>query len=209
MLSGLDKAASHEGDGHYAKTANFLTGGHVNKTTGKDISAGGISVDQLAAQKVGDQTPLPSLELGIDPVVSGTDNNVGYTRLYASYISWRGPNLPVAREINPRSVYDRLFGPKDAQGRPVSDGTASDDARSLLDMALDDARDSAGRVGRDDLAKMDEYLEAVRSVEKRVRVRLAAGRAPLAADNARRRRWRRRPTSRRTTMPSTSGSCST
>jgi hypothetical protein len=168
VLSGLDKAASHEGDGHYAKTANFLTGAHVNKTTGKDISAGGISVDQLAAQQVGDQTPLPSLELGIDPVVSGTDNNVGYTRLYASYISWRGPNLPVAREINPRSAYDRLFGPKDAQGRPITDGTASDDARSLLDMALEDANTLRGRVGRDDLAKVDEYLEAVRSVEKRV-----------------------------------------
>lgn len=168
VLSGLDKAASHEGDGHYAKTANFLTGAHVNKTTGKDISAGGTSVDQLAAQAVGDNTPLPSLELGIDPVVSGTDTNVGYTRLYASYISWRGPSLPVAREINPRAAYDRLFGPKDAQGRPLDEGVASDDTRSLLDLALDDARNLRGKVGRDDLAKVDEYLEAVRSVEKRV-----------------------------------------
>jgi hypothetical protein len=176
VLSGLDKAASHEGDGHYAKTANFLTGAHVNKTTGKDISAGGISVDQLAALRVGDQTPLPSLELGIDPVVSGTDNNVGYTRLYASYISWRGPNLPVAREINPRSVYDRLFGPKDAAGRPVSDGSAADDTASLLDMALEDANTLRGRVGRDDLAKVDEYLEAVRSVEKRVQFTAQQGR---------------------------------
>ena len=67
VLSGLDKAASHSGDGHYAKTANFLTGAHVNKTTGSDISAGGISIDQLAAQKLGDATPLPSLELAIDP----------------------------------------------------------------------------------------------------------------------------------------------
>ena len=67
MLSGLDKADSRAGDGHYAKTANFLTGMQVTKTTGKEISCGGISVDQLAAQHIGHHTPLPSLELGIDP----------------------------------------------------------------------------------------------------------------------------------------------
>ena len=161
-----DKAASHEGDGHYAKTANFLTGEHVNKTTGKDISAGGISVDQLAAQKSGDTTPLPSLELGIDPVVSGIDSNVGYTRLYASYISWRGPGVPVAREISPRAVFDRLFGPKDAQGRPTTSTRADD--RRLLDLALEDATDLRKRLGRDDQLKVDEYLDAVRAVEKRV-----------------------------------------
>ncbi len=166
VLSGLDKAASHEGDGHYAKTANFLTGAHVNKTTGKDISAGGISIDQLAAQKLGDSTPLPSLELGIDPVVSGIDSNVGYTRLYASYISWRGPGLPVAREINPRAAYDRLFGQKNAQGRPTTSNRADD--QSLLDSALEDANDLRKRLGRDDQIKVDEYLEAVRAVEKRV-----------------------------------------
>ncbi len=166
VLSGLDKAASHEGDGHYAKTANFLTGAHVNKTTGKDISAGGISIDQLAAQRNGDATPLPSLEVGIDPVVSGIDSNVGYTRLYASYISWRGPGIPVAREIGPRAVFDRLFGPKDAQGRPTTSTRADD--RSLLDLALEDATDLRKKLGRDDQLKVDEYLEAVRAVEKRV-----------------------------------------
>jgi len=166
VLSGLDKAASHEGDGHYAKTANFLTGAHVNKTTGRDISAGGISIDQLAAQKYGDATPLPSMELGIDPVVSGIDNNVGYTRLYASYISWRAPNLPVAREINPRAAYDRLFGAKDANGRPTP--THADDDCRLLDMALEDAGALRRKLGRDDQVKVDEYLEAVRAVEKQV-----------------------------------------
>jgi len=72
VLSGLDKKHSHGGDGHYAKTANFLTGMPVAKTTGKDISSGGISIDQLLAQHVGGQTPLPSLELGTEPVISGS-----------------------------------------------------------------------------------------------------------------------------------------
>lgn len=163
VLTGLDKAKSHEGDGHYAKDANFLTGLHVNKTDGRDISAGGISMDQLAAQQLGSQTPLPSLELGVDPVDSGVDTNVGYTRLYACYVSWRAPNIPVAKELNPRAVYDRLFGAKDGSRK-----SASDDDRSLLDLALDDAHDLRRKLGRDDQVKMDEYLESVRSVEKQI-----------------------------------------
>jgi hypothetical protein len=168
VLSGLDKKNSHEGDGHYAKTANFLTGLHVNKTIGRDISAGGTSMDQIAAQKVGTTTPLPSLELGIDPIVSGVDANVGYTRLYASYIAWRAPNVPVAREINPRAVYERLFGAKDANGKPIAKTDSADDDRSLLDAALGDAKDLRGRLGRDDQVKMDEYLESVRAVERQI-----------------------------------------
>ena len=167
VLSGLDKANSRRGDGHYAKTANFLTGEPVTKTTGKDISAGGISIDQLAAQELGHLTPLPSLELGIDPVISGIDSNVGFTRLYGSYISWRTPTLPVAKEINPRFVYERLFGDKDANGREVRT-LRDDDKRSLLDLALQDAKDLRRKLGRDDQIKLDEYLESVHAVEKRI-----------------------------------------
>src|ERR1051325_6197610 len=100
VFSGLDKKHSHQGDGHYEKTANYLTGLPVRKTPGKDINVGGISIDQLAAQQIGKPTPLPSLELGIDPVVSGIDSVVGYTRLYGCYISWRSPSTPIAKEIN-------------------------------------------------------------------------------------------------------------
>lgn len=167
VLSGLDKAASHRGDGHYAKTANFLTGEPVTKTTGKDISAGGISMDQLAASKLGHLTPLPSLELGIDPVISGIDSNVGYTRLYGSYISWRTPTVPVAKEINPRFVYERLFGAKDEDGREIRK-KRDEDRLNLLDLALDDATRLRGQLGRDDQVKLDEYLESVRAVEKRI-----------------------------------------
>jgi hypothetical protein len=162
VLSGLDKAQSRGGDGHYAKTANFLTGLHVQKTIGKDINVGSASVDQVIAQKFGDQTPLPSLELGIDPVISGTDSVVGYTRLYGSYISWRAAGAPLAKEINPRMVYERLFGAKDASAR------GRDDDRSLLDLTLEDARNLRGRLGRDDLFKLDEYLDAIRAVERRL-----------------------------------------
>jgi len=89
VFSGLDKKHSHGGDGHYAKTANYLTGLLVRKTAGKDINVGSASIDQHVAQKIGHLTPLPSMELGIDPVISGIDSVVGYTRLYGCYISWR------------------------------------------------------------------------------------------------------------------------
>ncbi|MFP6582884.1 MAG: DUF1552 domain-containing protein [Candidatus Hydrogenedentota bacterium] len=167
VLSGLDKAASRRGDGHYAKTGNFLTGEPVVKTTGKDISAGGISLDQLVAKHRGHLTPLPSMELAIEPVISGIDSNVGFTRLYGSYISWRSATLPVAREINPRFVYDRLFGAKNADGREIR-RHQQEDFQSLLDMALDDAHRIRAKVGRDDQIKLDEYLDSVRAVEKRI-----------------------------------------
>jgi len=168
VFSGLDKAASRRGDGHYAKTANYLTGEPVNKTTGKDISAGGISMDQLAAKHMGNLTPLPSLELGTDPVISGIDSNVGYTRLYGSYISWRNAHLPVAKEINPRFVYERLFGDKDVGGDMHKSLRRREDFASLLDYVLEDARQLRRVLGRDDQVKLDEYLESVRAVERRI-----------------------------------------
>jgi hypothetical protein len=163
ILSGLDKKHSHGGDGHYAKTANFLTGMPVAKTTGKDISSGGVSVDQLIASHLGKQTPLPSLELGTEPVISGIDSNVGYTRLYGSHISWQTPTRPVAKDINPRVVYERLFG----KGLR-SEKRDTQSFQNLLDYVLEDARQIRGKLGRDDQFKMDEYLDAVRAVEQRI-----------------------------------------
>lgn len=167
VLSGLDKPFSRSGDGHYAKTANFLTGLPVRKTTGQDLHAGGTSVDQVAAAKLGHLTPLPSLELATDPVVNGLDRAVNYTRLYGSYISWRLPNLPMPRLIDPRAVFERMFGARDADGKPVPRPARTDD-RSLLDAALEDAHALRRRLGKSDQHKLDEYLESVRSVESRL-----------------------------------------
>lgn len=175
VFSGLDKKHSHGGDGHYAKTANFLTGLLVRKTPGKDISVGGISIDQHAAQHVGKYTPLPSLELGIDPVVSGIDSVVGYTRLYGCYISWRNPTTPIAKEINPRLAYERLYGVirkqqelRNANKKPAAKGGKADDKQALLDLVLEDARSLRNKLGRDDQYKLDEYLDSVRDVERRL-----------------------------------------
>jgi hypothetical protein len=167
VLSGLDKPFSRSGDGHYAKTANFLTGLHVRKTTGQDLSAGGVSVDQLSAARVGHLTPLPSLELATDPVINGLDRAVNYTRMYGSFISWRSPTVPMPRLIDPRAAFERMFGARDAEGRPVAQPSHADD-RTLLDAALDDAHDLRRRLGKGDQQKLDEYLESVHSVESRL-----------------------------------------
>ncbi|MBV8880301.1 MAG: DUF1552 domain-containing protein [Planctomycetaceae bacterium] len=168
VLTGLDKANSHRGDGHFAKTANFLTGLPVHRTTGKDLSVGQASVDQYCAGRMGAQTPLPSLELGIDPVISGIDSNVGYTRLYGSHIAWRSATTPVAREISPQMAYQRLFGMTHQGSGDAGALRKQEDDRKLLDLVLEDAQGLRGRLGRDDQTKFDEYLDSIRAVEKRI-----------------------------------------
>ncbi|HWB99307.1 MAG TPA: DUF1552 domain-containing protein, partial [Bryobacteraceae bacterium] len=109
IFSNLWNAAANTGDGHYAKESSLLTCTTITKTLGVDINIHGPSMDQVAAQRVGERTPLPSLELGIEPESTGVDANVGYTRVYGCHIAWSGPTTPLARETNPRSVYARLF----------------------------------------------------------------------------------------------------
>src|SRR6266478_8179402 len=108
VMSNLWNEASKGGDGHYVKEAAILTCATIKKTPGADL-ANGVSMDQVAAQRVADQTPLPSLELGVTPVAIGVDLAVGYTRIYGSHIAWSSPTTPLARELNPRAVFERLF----------------------------------------------------------------------------------------------------
>src|SRR6185503_12747853 len=133
VLTNLWNRGSEASEGHYVKTSGFLTSTTITKTYGVDLSCNGTSMDQVAAQRSGKQTPLPSLELAMDPITSGVDNNVGYTRVYGSHISWAGPTRPLPREINPRHVYERLF--RASQPR---EATAAHE-KLLLDRVLDDA----------------------------------------------------------------------
>jgi hypothetical protein len=162
VLGELMNVGTIGGDGHYVKTAAFLTGTTITKTTGSELRCGGVSMDQIAAQHIGHFTPLPSLELGIEPVTTGVDTNVGYTRLYGSNIAWGTPTTPVAKEINPRFAFDRLF--RNDQGRRRDSGTD----KSVLDLVLNDAHQLRKRIGKADQAKLGEYLESVRAVEKRI-----------------------------------------
>jgi len=153
---------SDYGDGHYVKTSGFLTCTTINKSLGHDLNSNGISMDQIAARSVAKKTPLPSLELAINPVTIGIDTNVGYTRVYGSHIAWSKPTRPLAREINPRLVFERLF----RINNPSSTHTLSDSL--LLDRVLADAKQLRRRVGISDKARIDDYLESVRALELRI-----------------------------------------
>jgi len=172
VLSNLWNAAAKGGDGHYVKEAAILTCTTIKKTPGADL-ANGVSVDQLAAKSVADQTPLPSLELGVTPVAIGVDAVVGYTRVYGSHIAWSTPTTPLAREINPRSVYERLY--RAASG---PQGNAAKMDTLLLDRVLGDAKRLRTQVGAEDRIRLDEYLSVMRSLEERVQRASSASRTP-------------------------------
>lgn len=163
VFTNLTNRATDTGDGHYVKDAAFLTGTTIRRTTGVDLNSGGVSVDQVAARAFGNLTPLPSLELGVEPVTTGVDVIVGYTRVYGSHIAWSSPTTPLAKEINPKLAFDRLFRSKAGDRKAHAD----DDA-SILDLVRDDARALRGRIGKDDRLKLDEYLDSVRAVETRI-----------------------------------------
>jgi hypothetical protein len=154
--------ASNIGDGHYVKTSGFLTCQTISKSLGFDINSNGVSMDQIAAKGIAGQTPLQSLELAINPVSIGVDTNVGYTRVYGSHIAWSRPTRPLAREINPRLVFERLF----RAAYPQASNNQHD--ALLLDRVLEDANQLRRQVGIEDRSRIDDYLESVRSLEKRI-----------------------------------------
>jgi hypothetical protein len=161
VVTNLWNQNSKGGDGHYAKEAAILTCATIKKTPGADL-ANGVSMDQLAAQRSGKQTPLPSMELGVTAVATGNDAAVGYTRLYGSHISWSSPTTPLAREINPHSAFERLFRAAGPAGKAGNMDTL------LLDGVLGEAKRLRARVGTSDRLRIDEYLSVVRSLEERL-----------------------------------------
>jgi hypothetical protein len=157
-----------DGPGDHARSAAaWLTGCHPRKTSGADIK-NGISVDQLAARKLGSLTPYPSLEIGCERGGQSGDCDSGYSCAYSSSISWRGEATPVAKEVDPRLVFERLFGNGDPSETAESRQRRDRDRQSILDFVLDDASRLKARLGVRDQAKLDEYFTGVREVEQRV-----------------------------------------
>ena len=171
VLSGLTlNAARALGDGpgdHARSVAAFLTGCHPRKTDGADI-LNGVSVDQVAAAHIGHRTRLPSLELGTEASSPAGRCDSGYSCAYASNISWRSPTSPVAKETDPRLVFDRLFSSDDASLSPQQRAERDRRRRSILDHVREDARALHRALGANDQRKLDEYLHAVREIELRM-----------------------------------------
>jgi hypothetical protein len=186
VLSGLSQnnaaPMGDEGGDHARSLACFLTGAHPFKTDGANIRAG-VSIDQVAAQRIGRLTRLPSLELGIDPSAQAGSCDAGYSCAYSSNISWKSATMPMAKEINPRLVFDRLFETGVRPGTPEERLRQERYERSILDHVRDDARQLHAQLGTGDRRKIDEYLESIREIERRI------GRAELAGDRQPRSHW--------------------
>lgn len=171
VLTGLThKKAFANGDGggdHARALATFLTGTQARKTHGADIRAG-VSVDQIAAEKLGQFTRFPSLEIGCDAGQQSGNCDSGYSCAYSGNMAWKTESTPVAKEVNPKLVFERLF----TSGRPGESAEARARRerynKSVLDFALEDANRLKTRVGQTDRRKLDEYLTAVRELEQRI-----------------------------------------
>lgn len=160
--------AKGDGPGDHARaSASFLTGAHPRKTAGDDIE-NGVSVDQVAAQALGDATPFRSLELGMEPGRSAGRCDSGYSCAYTRNISWSSPTTPVAKETDPRELFRRLFGDPEALHDAERTRALRAQRRSLLDAVRADAKALSRDLGPEDRGKLDEYLTSVRSVEERL-----------------------------------------
>jgi hypothetical protein len=168
VLSGLnikaaDPVGNEPGGVHARPAAAFLTGIHP-----KPGGAVGISMDQVAAKAFGKETPLASLEIGLDSPEFASDDGA-YSAYYMNTISWRTGTTPLPMEINPRVVFERMFGDTDSTDRAEQLRNVQRQ-RSLLDAVTESVADLAGGVGPNDRAKLNEYLEAIRDIERRIQV---------------------------------------
>lgn len=158
-----DKARPH-GDGggdHDRDPATFLTGAHALKSQTEIFI--GQSVDQYAAERIGSQTRLPSLELATEP--GGQAKQCEYSCAYSGHISWKTPTTPMAKEIKPRAVFERMFGGKDS---PAAQARRAYTRQSILDFVAEDTQRLTARLGVGDRRKLDQYLSSVREVEQRI-----------------------------------------
>src|SRR5437762_585536 len=132
---------NRDGPGDHARAlAAFLTGCQPRKTDGIDIRAG-VSVDQVAAARVGAETRLPSLEIGCEPGAMAGNCDSGYSCVYSSTMSWRSATQPLPKEVNPKSVFDRLFG----HGSAAERAKLKEQRQSVIDIVREDAKDLNGK----------------------------------------------------------------
>jgi hypothetical protein len=155
------------GGDHTRSPAVYLNGVHPKRTDGADIRAG-VTIDQIAAAKIGQQTPLPSLELAIEDfsgLVGSCD--VGFSCAYMNTISWRTPTTPLPMEINPRLVFDRMFG----DGATAAERLERiEQQRSILDAVTGQMRKLERNLGANDRNRVAEYLDTVREIERRIQL---------------------------------------
>ena len=166
-LENLNGEGQQDGAGDHARgVATFLTGVRIKKTA-TDIQAG-QSIDQIIAKQVGHLTRHASLELSCDAVRKSGACDSGYACAYQFNLSWGGPASPMTPEVNPRLVFERLFGAGKPGERAASLTRRLAEQKSVLDFILDDARAMQRRLDARDNEKLDQYFTSLRGIEDRI-----------------------------------------
>lgn len=169
VFSGLAQVqgrALGDGAGDHARAgATWLTGVHPKKS--EVTIAAGISVDQIAAQALSQHTQFGSLELGIESNQLAGNCDSGYSCAYTNTIAWRNATTPLPIENNPRAIFERLFGEGDSTDA-ASRMALLESQRSILDYVNSGIKRLSGKVGASDRAKLNQYTEAVRDIERRI-----------------------------------------
>jgi Protein of unknown function (DUF1552) len=164
IISGTDArpadahASSEGGADHFRSSAVFLTAARAKHTAGSDV-LNGTSIDQLYAQRFGQDTPLPSLQLCVENIGLSGSCGFDYNCVYSDTISWASPTTPLPMTVNPRVAFERLFAA--GMARPAVSG-------SLLDGIAPEATRLRNGLGPRDRARLEDYLEEVRGIERRI-----------------------------------------
>lgn len=166
-LSHIKARANGDGAGDHARaTASFLTGCQAKKTAGNDIRIG-QSVDQIVADEIGHLTRLASLELSTDGERSSGRCDSGYSCAYQFNMSWKTETMPMAPEMDPRLVFERMFG--EGSGGSVSNmQKRAHYQKSILDFVMEDAKSLQRRISTADNRKLQEYFASIRDIETRI-----------------------------------------
>jgi hypothetical protein len=164
VLTNLENKNAYSPGNHATSNACFLSAARAKMTEGSDHQLG-TTVDQIAAKQIGKDTPLPSLELGTDLLTTVGSCDNGFACVYQNYLSWSSPTTPLPYEADPRIVFERLFGDG---GTTIERRTELRRKGSILDWVTEDMARLQRQVGPADRSRVDQYLDAVREVERRI-----------------------------------------
>ena len=187
VLGGLtDLSANGGADGggdHARANSTFLTGVRIKKTNGADFHAG-VSADQVMAQQIGLLTPFRSLELSCDTILNVGACDTDYSCVYQHNLAWSSPTTPLTPEVNPRMLFERLFGAGSPKERAQNLALRQQQQRSILDFIQADMNSLTREVSGRDRQKIDEYFTSVRDIEQRIHSaeQSRAGRSQPAVD---------------------------
>ena len=184
VVSNLTRAATQGGD-HAVSAAGWLTGAGAKRTEAEDIRAG-ITIDQVVAKQIGQDTPFPSLELATEDFTGYIGAcTTGFSCAYANTISWSSPTTPLPMEINPRVVFERLFG---EPGTSAERQARLQRDRAFSISSVSEADTLRRGLGSRDRVRLDQYLDNIREIERRIQQTEAHNRGRRDADGCADRR---------------------